>query len=59
MHVYVYRMFSVDWTMYQHAVYTASVLVSSDIHAYLLSMALPIDMHEHAHTYIHTYVAKS
>ena len=26
-HVYVYRMFSVDWTTYQHAVYTTSVLV--------------------------------
>ena len=42
-YVYVYRMFSVYWRMYQHAVYTTTILVSSDIrtyvHAHLVSMA--------------------
>ena len=54
-YVYVYRMFSVYWRKYQHAVYTTTILVSSDIHTCSFSVdGMPIDMYEHARTYVRT-----
>ena len=52
-YVYVYRMFSVYWRKYQHAVYTTTILVSSDIRTCSFSVRdMPIDMYEHARTYV-------